>query len=165
MHLFTTFLHFDGNNYFQCFHKRNLAMRTWRSKALQWEKETFWVKCGLNADLFQSFCGLMSSYIHQNFERSLKSAYLRNYTFRDKSPCVHYSRTIVYNPIFQEMHVQDSPHPACCFPEQLLVCYLQLCNSGYKRENETFCVKCSLIADHFSRSSPQLRPFMVPLKI
>ena len=62
------------------------------------KKETFWVKCGLNADLFQSFCGLMSSYIHQNFERSLKSAYLRNYTFRDKSLCVHYGRTNVYNP-------------------------------------------------------------------
>ena len=59
-----------------------------RSKALQWGKKTFWVKCGLNADPFQSFCGLMSHYSHQNSKRSLKSAYLRNYTFRDKSLCV-----------------------------------------------------------------------------
>ena len=62
------------------------------------KKETFWVKCSLNAGLFQSFCRLMSSYIHKIFERSLKSAYLRNYTFRDKSLCVHYGRTNVYNP-------------------------------------------------------------------
>ena len=30
------------------------------------EKKTFWVKCGLNADPFQSVCGLMSRYSHQN---------------------------------------------------------------------------------------------------
>ena len=27
---------------------------------------------------------------------------------------------------------KHSPHAACCFPQQLLVCYFQLCNSGYK---------------------------------
>ena len=63
-----------------CFRKRNLAMRTWRSKALQWEKKIFWVKCGLNADPFQSFCGLISRYSHQNSTRSLKRAYLRHNT-------------------------------------------------------------------------------------
>ena len=27
---------------------------------------------------------------------------------------------------------KHSPHPAMCFPEQLLICYLQLCSSGFK---------------------------------
>ena len=69
-----------------------------RSKALPWEKrETFWVKCGLNADPLQSFCGLMSSYYHQNSKRSLKK---RIY---DNNECVHYGRTGVY---FLEINVQ-----------------------------------------------------------
>ena len=43
----------------QCFHKQNLAMRTWRSKALLWEKETFWVECGLNFRAFADLWGLI----------------------------------------------------------------------------------------------------------
>ena len=61
--------------------KRNLAMRTWRSKGLQWEKKTI---------------------VHALIE-----------VLSGASP-------------------KHSPHPAMCFPGQLLVCYLQLCSSGFK---------------------------------
>ena len=37
---------------------------------------------------------------------SLKSAYLQNYTFRDKSTHVHNGSTLIY-PISQEMHVKE----------------------------------------------------------
>ena len=97
------------------------------------EKKTFWVKWGLNADPFQSFCGLISRYSHQNSTRSLKSAYLRHFTFCDKSACVHYGRTGVYNPIFQEMHVQG-------VGGYIYIYFLK----------RIFCVKCGLIADQSS---------------
>ena len=122
-----------------------------RSKALQWGKKTFWVKCGLNADPFQSFCGLMSHYSHQNSKRSLKSAYLRNYTFRDKSLCVHYGRTNVYNPrrcMFKIHPILPAFSQSSC----LFVtfnCAIQV-TKHYNEENETFCVKCGLITDHFA---------------
>ena len=40
----------------QCFRKQNHVMRTWSSKAFQWEKKRG-VEWGLNADPTQSFCG------------------------------------------------------------------------------------------------------------
>ena len=122
------------------------------------EKKTFWVKWGLNADPFQSFCGLISRYSHQNSTRSLKSAYLRHFTFCDKSACVHYGRTGVYNDDHQSFH----PILPCVSLSSCLFvtfnCAVQV-SKHYNGENETFCVKCGLM-----RPSPQLRPFMVPLQ-
>ena len=84
--------------YLQCFRKRNLAMRTWRSKALQWEKRDLLSrmrpKCGPNLELLRT----SSRYFHQNAMRSLKS------TFCDKSAVLFILEGMFYNPISQKMH-------------------------------------------------------------
>ena len=57
-------------HYKQCFHKRNLAMRTSKSKALQWERRDLLSrmrpKCGPNLDLLRT----ISRYFHQNAVKS-----------------------------------------------------------------------------------------------
>ena len=82
----------------QCFHKRNLAMRTSKSKALQWERRDLLSrmrpKCGPNLDLLRT----ISRYFHQNAVKSLKS------TFCDKSAMLFIMEGMLYNPISQEMH-------------------------------------------------------------
>ena len=80
----------------QCF--RNLAMRTWKSKASQWEKRDLLSrmrpKCGPNLELLRT----SSRYFHQNAMRSLKI------TFCDKSAVLFIMEGMLYNPISQEMH-------------------------------------------------------------
>ena len=82
----------------QCFHKQNLAMRTWRSKALQWEKRDLLSrmrpKCGPNLELLRT----PSRYFHQNAMKSLQS------TFCDKSAMLFVMEGMLYNSISQEMH-------------------------------------------------------------
>ena len=86
------------NQTMQCFHKQNLAMRTWRSKALQWERRDLLSrmrpKCGPNLELLRT----SSRYFHQNAMKSLKS------TFCDKSTLLFIMEGMLYNPISQEMH-------------------------------------------------------------
>ena len=83
----------------QCFHKRNLAMRTSKSKALQWERRDLLSrmrpKCGPNLDLLQT----ISRYFHQNAVKSLKS------TFCDKSAMLFIMEGLLYHPISIELHV------------------------------------------------------------
>ena len=85
----------------------------------------------------------------QNSKRSSKNTYLRHYTFCDKSACVHYGRTGVYNDDHQSFH----PILPCVSLSSCLFvtfnCAVQV-SKHYNGENETFCVKCGLIADHFS---------------
>ena len=73
-------------------------MRTWRSKALQWEKRDLLSrmrpKCGPNLELLRT----SSRYFHQNAMRSLKS------TFCDKSAVLFILEGMFYNPISQKMH-------------------------------------------------------------
>ena len=82
----------------QCFRKRNLAMRTWKSKASQWEKRDLLSrmrpKCGPNLELLRT----SSRNFHQNAMKSLKS------TFWDKSVMLFIMEGVLYNPISQEMH-------------------------------------------------------------
>ena len=70
-------------------HKRNHALRIWRSKDLQWGKRDLLgkmrPKCGPNLELLRTH----SRCFHQNSKSSLKSAYLQHYIFCDKS-AVHY---------------------------------------------------------------------------
>ena len=84
--------------YTQCFRKRNLAMRTWKSKASQWEKRDLLSrmrpKCGPNLELLRT----SSRNFHQNAMKSLKS------TFWDKSVMLFIMEGVLYNPISQEMH-------------------------------------------------------------
>ena len=82
------------NTHSQCFRKWNLAMRTWRSKALQWEKKRMRPKCGPKLELLRT----SSRYFHQNAMKSLKS------TFRDKSAMLVIMEGMIYNPISQAMH-------------------------------------------------------------
>ena len=73
-------------------------MRTWRSKALQWEKRDLLSrmrpKCGPKLELLRT----SSRYFHQNAMKSLKS------TFRDKSAMFFIMEGMIYNPISQAMH-------------------------------------------------------------
>ena len=82
----------------QCFRKRNLAMRTWKSKASQWVKRDLLSrmrpKCGLYLELLWT----LSRNFHQNAMKSLKS------TFCDKSAMLFITEGMLYNPISQEMH-------------------------------------------------------------
>ena len=73
-------------------------MRTWRSKALQWEKRDLLSrmrpKCGPNLELLRT----SSRYFHQNAMKSLKS------TFCDKSAMLFIMEGLLYNTISKEMH-------------------------------------------------------------
>ena len=83
----------------QCFHKRNLAMRTSKSKALQWERKDLLSrmrpKCGPNLDILRT----ISRYFHQNAVKSLKS------TFCEKSAMLFIMEGLLYHPISIELHV------------------------------------------------------------
>ena len=83
----------------QCFHKRNLAMRTSKSKALQWERRDLLSrmrpKCGPNLDLLRT----ISRYFHQNAVKSLNS------TFCDKSAMLFIMNGLLYHPISIKLHV------------------------------------------------------------
>ena len=64
---------------------------------------------------------------------SLKSANLQHCTFRNKIACVHYGSSMIVHALIvllSRASPKHSPHPASCFPAQLLVCYLQLCNQA-----------------------------------
>ena len=85
---------------------------------------------------FRAFADL-SRYFHQNSKSSLKRAYLQHCTFHDKRARVH---------------------PASCFPAQLLVCYLQLCNQaliwgkcGFSREMRPICGPFNQFSPHADR--------------
>ena len=73
-------------------------MRTWRSKALQWEKRDLLSrmrpKCGPNLELLRT----PSRYFHQNAMKSLQS------TFCDESVMLFVMEGMLYNSISQEMH-------------------------------------------------------------
>ena len=123
---------YDAMAHMQCFHNRNLALRTWRSKALQWGKcgllSKMRPKCGPILELLQTWV-----VIFIKIPNSLKNAYLQHCTFRDKSACVYCgSSTIVHALIvlLSRASPKHSPHTASCFPGQLLVFYLQLCNQA-----------------------------------
>ena len=77
-------------------------MRTWRSKALQWVKRDLWVKCALNAYLFQRFCGLTSRY----------SPYPNHFKIGNKNPR-HF--TLCITPLFKppEHCSQNACHSPC----------------------------------------------------
>ena len=81
----------------QCF--RNLAMRTWKSKASQWVKRDLLSrmrpKCGPNLELLRT----SSLYFHENAMKSLKS------TFCDKSAILFIMEGLLYHPISIELHV------------------------------------------------------------
>ena len=83
----------------QCFHKWNLAMRTSKSKALQWERRDLLSrmrpKCGPNLDLLRT----ISRYFHQNAVKSLNS------TFCDKSAMLFIMNGLLYHPISIKLHV------------------------------------------------------------
>ena len=78
------------NQTMQCFHKQNLALRTWRSKALQWEKRDLLSrmrpKCGPNLELLRT----PSRYFHQNAMKSLKKHILRQ-----KCDVVYHGRNVI----------------------------------------------------------------------
>ena len=72
-------------------------MRTWKSKASQWEKRDLLSrmrpKCGPNLELLRT----SSRNFHQNAIKSLS-------TFCDKSEMLFIMEGMLYNPISQEMH-------------------------------------------------------------
>ena len=112
-------------------HKRNLAMRTWRSKALQWGKKTFWVKCGLNEDPFQSFCGLMSRYSHQNSKRSFKA---RIYDI------THFATKVRVFIMVELVYI--IPFSRRCMFKVVVDISIYIFSKGSFVWNATFCVKC-----------------------
>ena len=119
MPLLLLFFLFPGDWVVQCFRKRNLAMRTWRSKAL--------------------FCGLMSRYSHQNSKRSFKA---RIYDI------THFA-TKVRVFIMVEL-VSIIPFSRRCMIKVLVDISIHIFSKGSFVWNAAFCVKCGLIADHFS---------------
>ena len=77
----------------------------------------------------------------------------------DKSACVHYGRTGVYNPIFQEMHVQGGGGYIYIFSQKDLLCEMRpfVWNAAKLRTISAVQAACG--------PSPQLRPFMEALEM
>ena len=119
-----------------------LFSRLGGQKPYNGENAASWVKCAPLSELLRTS------------KSSLKSAkFIQHCTFRNKIACVHYGSSMIVHALIvllSRASPQHSPHPASCFPAQLLVCYLQLCNQALTWENTAFRVKCGLNADHFN---------------
>ena len=98
-----------------------LFSRLGGQKLYNGENAASWVKCAILSELLRSS------------KSSLKSANLQHCTFRNKIACVHYGCSMIVHALIvllSRASPKHSPHPASCFPAQLLVCYLQLCNQA-----------------------------------
>ena len=101
----------------QCFHKRNIALRTWRSKALQWGK------CGLLSKM-RPKCRPVFGILRTWVVIFIKIQKFFKITVHDSS----FHALVVL--LVSRASPKHSLHPASCFPAQLLVCYFQLCNQA-----------------------------------
>ena len=85
--------------YFQCVRKRNLAMQTWRSKALQWGKRDLLSKmrpkCGPILELLRTQRLLFPSKRQKVFKEHI---------LVQKCKCFFFMVGLLHNTIYHEMH-------------------------------------------------------------
>ena len=94
-------------------------------------------KCGPNLELLRT----SSRNFHQHAMKSLNS------TFCDKSAMLFIMEGMLYKPISQDMHALILVLTLIDILSPFFTASLPLFFHDW--ENETFCVKCSLNADHF----------------
>ena len=91
--------HLQPEYHLQCFRKRNLAMRTWRSKALQWGKRDLLSKmrpkCGPILELLRTLESLFSSKRQKVFKEHI---------LVEKCKMFFFMVGLLHNTIYHEMH-------------------------------------------------------------
>ena len=107
---------------------------------------------------YRAFADL-SSYFHQN---STKFSY-KKLQHCDKHACVHSGSSMMVHALIVLLS-RASPHPASCFPAQLIVRYLQFEIRHYNVQNSA---QMRTISSVWSACgpSPQLRTFMEALYV